>query len=111
MALDREIVIRVCAQLTKYLLEKFSGNVNISISRGQKYEVKIESRVSLSEEELNLLKNYLSVQPQEIGYYYLPLVGEYGSEEDLTVIAMLLEALRIDYDETNQKLELYFRVR
>ncbi|KUK03475.1 MAG: Uncharacterized protein XD58_0265 [Thermotoga sp. 50_1627] len=112
MALDKEIVTRVCAQLTKYLLERSAESLNISITKAKKYyEVRIVSKVFLKDEELNLLKSYLNVQPQEVGYYYLPLIGEYGSEEDLAIIAMLLKELDLNYDESSHELVISFRVR
>ncbi len=111
MTLDKEIVTRVCAQLAKYLLERSAESLNISITKAEKYEVRIVSKVFLEDEELNLLKSYLNVQPQEVGYYYLPLVGEYGSEEDLAIIAMLLEELKLNYDESKHELTISFRVR
>ncbi len=111
MALDKEIVTRVCAQLTKYLLGRSAENLNISISKAEKYSVKIVSKVFLKDDELDLLRSYLSVRPQEVGYYYLPLIGEYGSEEDLAVVAMLLEELELIYDESKHELTISFRVR
>lgn len=111
MVLDRQIVIRVCTHLIKYLLERSAENVNILVTHGQKYEIKIQAKILMDDEELRLLRDYLSVQPQEIGYYYLPLIGEYGSEEDLSVVAMLLEDVKINYDRIDQKFELSFRVR
>ncbi|KAF2958983.1 hypothetical protein AS159_04805 [Thermotoga sp. Ku-13t] len=108
---DKEIVTRICAQIIKYLLDRSAESVSISIVEKGKYEVRIDAKVSLSIDELNLLKNYLSVGPQEVGYYYLPLIGEYGSEEDLTIVAMLLDVIELNYDERKEELIVSFRVR
>lgn len=111
MTRDKEIVTRVCAQLTKYLLEKSAETVKIVIKKDTKYNVEISSKVSLDREELDVLRNYLSVQPQEVGYYYLPLVGEYGAEEDLAVVAMLMGNIELRYDEKKRELIVSFHLR
>ncbi|MGB9790931.1 MAG: hypothetical protein ACPLTP_09940 [Thermotoga caldifontis] len=111
MRKDREIVTRICAQIIKYLLGKSAESVNVSIVEREKYEVRIDAKVFLNADELGLLRNYLNVEPQEVGYYYLPLVGEYGSEEDLAIVAMLLEAVELNYDGEKKELIISLRVR
>lgn len=111
MRKDGEIVTRTCAQIIKYLLDKSAESVSISIVEREKYEVRIEAKVSLNAGELDLLRNYLNAGPNEVGYYYLPLVGEYGSEEDLAIVAMLLDVIELNYDERKEELTVSFRVR
>ena len=111
MSMEKEVTIRICTQLIKYLLDRHAEKVVVEIKSDERYRVTVSASVTLDEEEEEKLRFYLSTRPQEIGYYYLTLVGEYGAEEELTVAAMLVDELSVGYDREKRRLEISFRVR
>ncbi|MFN4190155.1 MAG: hypothetical protein ACK4E2_04095, partial [Pseudothermotoga sp.] len=105
-----EIVTKLSTQLVRFLLSRSAEGINIEI-RNMENEifVVIESKIALSEQDLHLLNSYLKVEShEEMAYYYLPLAGEYGSDEDLMLISMLVNSVEIDYKEQGNVLKISF---
>ncbi|ABV34483.1 MULTISPECIES: hypothetical protein [Pseudothermotoga] len=107
-----EIATKLCAQLIRYLLSKNASNMSIKIDNCEsQLSIVIESRALLNNHDIDSLKSYLKTEShEEMGYYYLPLVGEYGSDEDIALIAMLVNKVEIDYDKTSSILRMSFLI-
>lgn len=108
-----EIVTKLSTQLVRFLLSRSAERINIEIRNlGNEIFVVIESTISLNEQDLRLLNSYIKVEShEEMAYYYLPLAGEYGSDEDLMLISMLVNSVEIDYKEQGNLLRISFVVR
>ncbi len=108
-----EIVTKLSTQLIRFLLSRSAERMNIDIrSLENEIFVVIESKIALSEQDLHLLNSYLKVEShEEMAYYYLPLAGEYGSDEDLMLISMLVNSVQINYSKNDSLLRISFVVR
>lgn len=108
-----EIVTKLSTQLVRLLLSRSAEKINIDIRNLRSaIFVVIESKIALGEQDLHLLSSYLKVEShEEMAYYYLPLAGEYGSDEDLMLISMLVNEVEISYNEQDNLLKISFVVR
>ena len=107
-----EIVTKLSSQLMKFLFSRSAKKLNIDIDiKEDEISAKIESNVTLNDQDLHLLESYLKVEShEEMAYYYLPLAGEYGSDEDMMLISMLVNSVEIDYDKEKFLLKIKFLV-
>lgn len=108
-----EIVTKLSTQLMRFLFSRSAEKINVNINNlKNEILIVIESIVILNEQDLQLLNSYLKVEShEEMAYYYLPLAGEYGSDEDLMLISMLVNSVKIDYDKQSYVLRISFTVR
>lgn len=107
-----EVITKLSTQLMRFLFSRSAQKLNIDIN-AQKDDilVVIQANVVLSDQDLQLLESYLKVEShEEMAYYYLPLAGEYGSDEDLMLISMLVKSVQIDYDKGKSILKMSFVV-
>ncbi|MGJ8453823.1 hypothetical protein ACSFC1_00755 [Pseudothermotoga sp. U03pept] len=107
-----EIVTKLSSQLMKFLLARSASEISMNIKvENDEISVSIEATVALKEQELQTLEGYLKVENrEEFAYYYLPLLGEYGSDEDLVLMSMLVNSVKIDYNEEESVLRITFFV-
>ncbi len=104
-----EVITKLCSQVMRYLLSKSAEKVSFSCEKeGQhRYLLKIQARINLSESDLTTLRFYLSLERhEELAYYFLPLVGELGSDEEMLLISTLVDDVSLAYDKESGTLDL-----
>lgn len=108
-----EILTKLSAQLMRFLFSRSAENLTIDVNSSKdQISVLIKSTVKLTEKDVELLEGYLKVEShEEMAYYYLPLAGEYGSDEDLMLISMLVNSVQINYDKEKSSLRISFVIR
>ncbi len=115
MVRTNEIVTKLCAQVMRYLLTKSADHIDISYDSrddNQTCLIKIGARVVLSESDLKTLSFYLNIgSHEELAYMYLPLMGEYGSDEEMLLFATLFDNADIVYDKSKAWLNLSFSLK
>ncbi|AEH51943.1 hypothetical protein [Pseudothermotoga thermarum] len=114
MAKVAELISKLCSQIMKYLLSKSASKIDISCQKekDQRYLIEIQAQVDFNESDLDMLKFYLNVEKhEELAYYYLPLVGEYGSEEEMLLISSFLDSVSVVYNKELKVLNLRMLVK
>lgn len=86
-------------ELIKYLLQKDAKDISINLSEKEaKYIIDVKSKIYISEEQMQELSSNFA-RHKDLEYEFLwELVGEYSDEDELELLFMIADDIRIYYE-------------
>ncbi len=92
-------IIKMGDEIIQYFLEREGKDINLNIKEDDdKYFLYAKSKLNISEEEMEeIISNYKIHKDIEYDFFW-ELVGEYSNEEELELLFMLSDDIKIYYD-------------
>lgn len=96
---EKKKISRMTDELLNYFLDRNAKNININVLENKNnYVITVSSEIEVSEEEIEYINSNF-VRHKNVEYEcYLGLMGEGCAEDELELLFMLANSVRVYYD-------------